>query len=35
MRNEFGIDAIINKPLPDFDQLKKTLDDIITKKKAG
>jgi CheY-like chemotaxis protein len=35
MRNEFGIDAVINKPLPDFDQLKSTLDGIITKKQAG
>ncbi|MFW5708580.1 MAG: response regulator [Chloroflexota bacterium] len=34
MQNEFGVDAIINKPLPDFDRLRTILYDIIEKKKA-
>jgi hypothetical protein len=35
MRNEYGIDAVLNKPLPDFDRLKGILDDVITKKQRG
>jgi CheY-like chemotaxis protein len=35
MRNEYGIDAVLNKPLPDFDRLKGILDDVITKKQHG
>ena len=35
MRNEYGIDAVLNKPLPDFDRLKGILDDVITKKQSG
>lgn len=33
MRREFGIDYIINKPLPDFDRLHVVLHDIIEKKR--
>ncbi|MEQ8675073.1 MAG: response regulator [Aggregatilineales bacterium] len=29
MKREFGIDHVINKPLPDFDQLKLILDKVI------
>ena len=29
MKREFGVDYIMNKPLPDFDRLKQTLDTII------
>ncbi len=32
MLNSCGVDRIINKPLPDFFELKKILDDIYTKK---
>lgn len=35
MRDKFGVDAVINKPLPDFDRLKVALDDIIAKKKQN
>lgn len=35
MRDEFGVDHIINKPLPDFDKLRNMLNDIITKKAAS
>lgn len=34
MRREFGVDAVINKPLPDFDRLRTVLYDIIEKKKT-
>jgi hypothetical protein len=30
-----GVDAIINKPLPDFMQLKSILEDVIAKKRKG
>jgi hypothetical protein len=33
MMNNSGVDAIINKPLPDFMQLKTILHDIIDKKR--
>ena len=33
MKAEFGIDHIINKPLPDFMELKATLENVIAKKK--
>lgn len=32
MKREYGIDHVINKPLPDFDQLKVILDDVIKAK---
>jgi CheY-like chemotaxis protein len=32
MKTEFGIDHIINKPLPDFERLKTILDDVIRSK---
>lgn len=35
MRDEFGVDHIINKPLPDFDKLRNMLNDIIQKKAAA
>lgn len=35
MMQESGVDFIINKPLPDFDKLRKTLHDIIDKKLAS
>lgn len=35
MMTEAGVDHIINKPLPDFDKLRKTLHDIIDRKLAG
>ena len=35
MRTEFGVDGVINKPLPDFEQLKSELDSIIAKKQNG
>lgn len=34
MRHEFGVDEVINKPLPDFDQLRAILYGIIERKKA-
>ncbi|GEM_PF-338106 len=34
MKKDFGVDAVINKPLPDFDRLRTILYDIITRKKA-
>jgi CheY-like chemotaxis protein len=34
MRQEFGVDEVINKPLPDFDQLRSVLYGIIDRKKA-
>lgn len=34
MRRDFGVDAVINKPLPDFDRLRTMLYEIIDKKKA-
>jgi two-component system, sensor histidine kinase and response regulator len=35
MMAESGVDYIINKPLPDFDKLRRTLHDIIEKKVAS
>lgn len=35
MMQKCGVDAIINKPLPDFMQLKTILDDVIAKKNKG
>jgi two-component system phosphate regulon response regulator PhoB len=35
MRKEYGVDYVINKPLPDFDRLRVVLHDIIEKKKNG
>lgn len=35
MMEEFGVDQIINKPLPDFQQLNITLHDIISKKQSN
>lgn len=32
MMNEYGVDGIINKPLPDFMELKRILEDIINRK---
>ncbi|MDX1992641.1 MAG: response regulator [bacterium] len=32
MKNEFGVDFIINKPLPDFERLRTMLHDIIANK---
>lgn len=34
MKKDFGVDAVINKPLPDFDRLRTILYDIINRKKA-
>ncbi|NOK86198.1 MAG: hypothetical protein GFH27_549411n28 [Chloroflexi bacterium AL-W] len=34
MRREFGVDEVINKPLPDFDQLRMVLYGIIERKQA-
>lgn len=33
MMRDFGVDKIINKPLPDFLELKRILDDVIASKK--
>lgn len=35
MRSRFGVDHVINKPLPDFDRLKVILDDVIAAKAQG
>ena len=35
MRKDFGVDYVINKPLPDFDRLRVVLHDIIEKKKSA
>jgi CheY-like chemotaxis protein len=35
MRDEYGVDHIINKPLPDFDKLRNMLNDVIEKKAAS
>lgn len=35
MRAEYGVDAVINKPLPDFDRLRTILYDIIERKHNG
>jgi CheY-like chemotaxis protein len=35
MRAEHGVDAVINKPLPDFDRLRTILYDIIEKKRQN
>lgn len=32
MRVQFGVDYVINKPLPDFDRLKSILDNVIAQK---
>lgn len=32
MKQEFGVDYVINKPLPDFDRLKTILDTVIQEK---
>ena len=32
MRDEFGVDHVVNKPLPDFDKLKSILDEVIKSK---
>lgn len=32
MKRDFGVDYIMNKPLPDFDRLKQILDGVIEKK---
>lgn len=32
MRTQYGVDYVINKPLPDFDRLKTILDDVIKSK---
>lgn len=34
MRKLYGVDQVINKPLPDFDRLKQTIDDIIAAKRS-
>jgi CheY-like chemotaxis protein len=33
--NEYGVDHVINKPLPDFDKLRTVLHDIIAQKQQG
>lgn len=35
LRVDFGVDAVIHKPLPDFDQLRTRLHDIIEEKKKS
>ncbi len=35
MQTEFGVDRVINKPLPDFDNLKRELDHIIATKQGS
>ena len=35
LRTDFGVDAVIHKPLPDFDQLRTKLHDIIEAKKKS
>lgn len=35
MRQEFGVDHVINKPLPDFDRLRVVLHDIIKEKQSS
>lgn len=35
IKNDYGVDHVINKPLPDFDKLRAVLHDIIEKKKAS
>lgn len=35
LRKEYGVDAVINKPLPDFDTLRNILHDIIESKRNG
>lgn len=34
MKHDFGVDHVINKPLPDFERLRVILHDIIEKKKS-
>ena len=34
MRRDFGVDYVLNKPLPDFDRLKQTIDSVIAAKKG-
>lgn len=33
IKNDYGVDHVINKPLPDFDKLRTVLHDIIQRKK--
>jgi CheY-like chemotaxis protein len=35
IKNEYGVDHVINKPLPDFDKLRTVLHDIIAQKQQG
>ncbi len=35
LRRDYGVDAVINKPLPDFDTLRNLLHDIIESKRNG
>lgn len=35
MRDDYGVDHVINKPLPDFDRLRIVLHDIIEEKKRN
>lgn len=35
MKREFGVDSVINKPLPDFERLRQMLDDIIQSKASS
>lgn len=35
MRQDFGVDHVINKPLPDFDRLRVVLHDIISEKQGS
>jgi CheY-like chemotaxis protein len=35
MMNDYGVDQIINKPLPDFLELKRILEDVISRKRRG
>jgi CheY-like chemotaxis protein len=35
MMNEYGVDHIVNKPLPDFIELKRVLEEVIARKYGG
>jgi CheY-like chemotaxis protein len=35
MMTDYGVDQIINKPLPDFLELKRILEDVIARKRRG
>jgi CheY-like chemotaxis protein len=35
IKTDYGVDHVINKPLPDFDKLRTVLHDIIAQKKAS